>query len=234
MGTPKPDIVYPVRPGEWNEELRFSLRSLSLLPHNRVWIIGHKPSWVRGVHHVPRNQTESKYLNATRALVEITDELGASMSKPFLLLNDDFYVTRPIRRMPVYHMGPVREVIDRYRRLRHMGSYWRGMVETFELCQELGIKDPLSYELHIPMPIYRAPLLEAWEKGKGLKVLHIRTLYGNLARLGGRYMEDVKVYRGKTKDWESWPFLSSNDDLSLSGVGPHIKALFPEPGPYEQ
>lgn len=241
MRTIRPDVVFPVRKGDHNEELRYALRSLSNVPHDRVWIVGFKPSWVRekvngspGVYYFPREQKDRKYRNATESLIRITHELGASLSKPFLLSNDDFYVMEPIKgHFPVFHMGPVEAVIERYRKLHHQGAYWRGMVETFELMQRLGIQEPLSYELHIPIPIYREDLLEAWDLGKDLDVLHIRTLYGNLANLGGTYREDVKVYRGKTKDYEDWPFLSSNDDMQLLPLRHLLRSRFPERSPYE-
>lgn len=244
MKTIRPDIVFPVRPGDWNEELRYALRSLVNVPHDRVWIVGHCPPWVRkrfgrepGVHHYPRVQEGSKYLNATKGLVEVARELGSSMSKPFLLSNDDFYVMQKVKgHFPVFHMGPVEKVIEWYQKKRHRGAYWRGMVATFELMQRLGIKEPLSYELHIPMPIYREDLLEAWDLGRSIEVLHIRTLYGNLANLRGTQMEDVKVYRGRTtrtQDWKQWPFLSSNDDVTFPPMRTLMRERFPDPSPYE-
>lgn len=232
--TSRPDIVYPVRKGDYNEELRYSLRSLSHIPHGRVFIVGHKPPWVTNVAHWPRPQEKSKYRNANESLVEITREAGASLTEPFLLFNDDFYVMEPMDEIPVFHMGPVQEVVDRYRKLHHMGAYWRGMVQTMRLMQDARLKGPLlSYELHIPFPIYREPLLRAWEMGKELDVLHIRTLMGNLARLGGTEREDVKVYRGRTKDYESWPFLSSNDDVTFPPLRSLMRERFPTPSPYE-
>lgn len=239
----EPDILIPVRKGDWNEELRFALRSLSHIRHNRVWLVGHKPKWVRerlgnqdGVYFVPREQKASKYRNATEALVEVTNELGSSMSSPFLLWNDDFFCMQPVQGpMPIYHMGALGEVIDWYRRMRHVGAYWRGMGQTYQLLKGLGYGEPLSYELHLPMPIYREPLLEAWERGRHLEVLHIRTLYGNLARLGGTYREDCKVYRGRGKDegYRSWPWISTNDDMTLTPVYGLLQETFPDPSPYE-
>jgi hypothetical protein len=129
-----PDVVYPVRKGDHNPELRYSLRSLANLAHNRVWLIGHKPSWVTGVQHWDRPQVDGKYLNATKGLVELTREIGASISEPFLLSNDDFYVMRPVEGpFPVFHMGYVKDVIGWYQRMHHMGAYWRGMVDTYNL-----------------------------------------------------------------------------------------------------
>lgn len=239
--TRGPDIVYPVRRGDWNEELRYSLRSLSHVRHNRVWIVGHMPKWVRprdgngpGAYHVPRPQTSTKYRNATESLVEVANELGASLSKPFLLWNDDMYRMTPLRgSVKVFHMGPLNEVIDEYRRKHHTGAYWRGMRDTYQLLKALGFSEPLSYELHIPMPIYREPLLDAWKKGKHLPVLHIRTLYGNLAGLGGEYMEDVKVYPHTRTDYSSWPWLSSMDHMMISPMLKLLEERFPNPSEYE-
>lgn len=231
--TTRPDIVYPVRPGDWNEELRYSLRSLRNLPHGRVWIIGHKPPWVKeryganeGVYFWPRAQRSSKYRNANESLVEITQEAGTALTSPFLLMNDDFYITSPLDQVDVFHMGPVDQVIDWYRTRHHRGVYWRGMVATNEVMKGQGITDALSYELHIPMPIYRDPLLEAWAMGRHLDVLHIRTLYGNIAQLGGTYMEDVKVYGLQPRTHS--PFMSTNDRVLQ-----HLRDMFPDPSPYE-
>jgi hypothetical protein len=231
-----PDIVYPVRKGEWNEELRYSLRSLSNLPHGRVWIVGHKPSWVRvkqtgqpGVRYWPRPQRSSKYRNANESLVEVATEIGNSLTSPFLLFNDDFYVMKPIEWVPTLHMGRLAEVIELYRKRHHTGAYWRGMVSTYRLLQEHGISDPLSYELHVPMPIWREPLLKAWEIGKSLEVLHIRTVMGNLMGLGGEQSQDVKAYgRREVEALLQGPFFSSNDMVPAV-----IRDRFKEPSPYE-
>jgi hypothetical protein len=49
-----PDVVYVVRPGNRNEELRYSLRSIAAhLPHRRVWLAGFCPSWVRNISFIP-------------------------------------------------------------------------------------------------------------------------------------------------------------------------------------
>ena len=230
-----PDIVYPVRNGDFNEELRYSLRSLSNIPHNRVWIIGYCPSFVdqSKVNYWPRPNRESKYRNATNALEEITREIGTAMTRPFLLMNDDFYIMQPMDRVPVHHMGPLEEVIAWYKSKRHMGAYWRGMVATYDLLRSMGYEHPLSYELHVPIPIYRKPLLEAWKAGRDIDVLHIRTMYGNMAHLGGTYMEDVKVYHRRVTEYEKWPFLSSNDNVTFQPMRGFMRERFPIPSPYE-
>lgn len=234
-----PDIVYPVRGGSYNDELRYSLRSvMANVPHHRIVLVGGSPSWIRPSEtliHLPREQHGSKWQNSIGNVVHaITtgQDWELPLSKPFLLFNDDFYVMQPIERMPVFTQGLLSEVIGYYQRHHHTGAYWRGMVATYELLKSLGFGEPLSYGLHLPLPIYSGPYLDAVAKGRGIEALHMRTLYGNLAGLGGEERDDVKVHH-KPKD--QWPrdFLSSNDDIHLNGMQALLRNRFPVPSPYE-
>jgi len=236
-----PDIVIPLRSGAWNDELRFCLRSIEAnLPHRRIVIVGGKPDWLRegeDLLHLPREQTSSKWQNSignvVHAILTLADQEGQSLSAPFLLFNDDMYVMQPIEKMPTYTQGRLSEVIETYRKKRHTGAYWRGMVETYVLLKQLGIGDPLSYGLHLPLPIFSGPYLDAFYKGKGIEALHMRTLYGNLAHLGGTVRPDVKVHH---KPYEEWPedFLSSNDDIHLTGMKSLLLDRFPKASRHEQ
>ncbi|WP_406425861.1 hypothetical protein [Streptomyces sp. NBC_01589] len=161
MGVP--DIVVPVREGAVNEQLRYALRSWAAhLPHGRVWLVGHRPQWAAGVGHIPTRQAGTKYQNTTvavRAACEHPD-----VSERFLLCNDDFFAMHPVEEMPVFHRGPVRRV-EAYYAARASGKYLRGMRETRELLESLGHPEPLSYELHVPLPVDRAGMLNVLELG---------------------------------------------------------------------
>jgi hypothetical protein len=225
-----PDVVYPVRRGNHNDELRYSLRSLVNVPHGRVILSGYIPNWVTNVTAIDREQEGSNWANA-RANIEAA---LAEASDPFYLFNDDFYVMLPMDEIPVMHAGPLAEVIERYRRTRHTGAYWRGMVATHLLLQEFGFSEPLGYELHMPLLIHHAPFLEALAMGNGIEALALRTLYGNLANLQGQQKEDCKVMaRAGVLDYDQWPFLSSNDDLSYSPIGKYLSHIFHAPCTYE-
>lgn len=225
-----PDIVYPLRRGK-TEELRYSLRSLRNLPHGRVWLVGHRPEWVQGVEYIPRIQNGTKYVNATMNLVKAAEH--PDISDPFILFNDDFYVMRRMRKLPTLNRGRAIEVIHQHRIYRP-GPYIRGMVQTYRMLKFMRLGWELfSYELHLPILIHKAPLLEAWERGQHLEVLHIRTAYGNIANLGGESVPDCKVYRANETGWESWPFLSSNDNMNTP-VGRFLKRKFRAPSRYER
>ncbi|MFD8509716.1 hypothetical protein ACFV27_01020 [Streptomyces antimycoticus] len=232
MSTP-PDIVVPVREGAANEQLRYALRSWAAhLPHRRVWIVGYRPRWAVGVEHIPTRQTGTKYQNTTAAVRAVCEH--AEVSDAFLLCNDDFFVMRPVEAMPVLHRGPVRTV-EAYYAARANGAYLRGLRETRDLLVELGHPDPVSYELHVPMPVQKTGMLAALDAARHLDVVHKRTLHGNLAGLGGEQIRDVKILHRAPRDYgPDSPFLSTMPDSFAAGhVGQFIRRAFPRPCRYE-
>ncbi|MFJ8852368.1 hypothetical protein [Streptomyces sp. NPDC102437] len=228
------DIVVPVREGAANEQLRYALRSWAVnLPHRRVWLVGGRPPWADGVEHIPTRQAgRTKYRNTTAAMRAVCEH--PDVSDTFLYCNDDFFVMRRLESMPVFHRGPVREV-EAYYATRGNGSYLRGLRETRDLLVGLGHEDPLSYELHVPLPIRKNGMFHALEVGGHLDVLHKRTAYGVLAGIGGERMADVKVLdRGPRFD-TTGTYLSTMPDSFTNGmVGRHIRESFRRPGPYER
>ncbi|MFC7791422.1 hypothetical protein [Streptomyces cinereoruber] len=226
------DIVVPVREQPVNEQLRYALRSWAAnLAHGRVWIVGYRPSWADSVRHIPTRQAGTKYANTTVAVRAACEH--PEVSDRFLLVNDDFFVMHPVEEMPVLHRGPVRQV-EAYYAARASGLYLRGMRETRDLLVDLGHRDPLSYELHVPLPVDKAAMLKALDVGRHLDVLHKRTLYGNLAGLGGTEMRDVKVLHRAPHGYDGGVFLSTMPDSFAAGhVGQHIRRAFPKPCRYE-
>ena len=227
------DIVVPVRDGAAYEALRYALRSWAAnLPHRRVWLVGYRPPWAHDVEHIPTRQAgATKYRNTTAAVRAVCEH--PEVSDTFLYCNDDFFVMRRQESMPVFHRGPVREV-EAYYATRGNGSYLRGLRETRDLLVKLGHEDPLSYELHVPLPITKAGMIHALEVGGHLDVLHKRTAYGVLAGVGGTRLRDVKVLRrGPDFDTAS-AYLSTMPDSFTNGhVGRYIRETFRRPGPYE-
>src|SRR5688572_13246658 len=99
-----PDIVYVCRPGDDNEELRYSLRSLRNLPHGRVFVAGYCPVWVSSeVERIPVPRMSDKHTHALASLVAAMND--ERVSDPFVMFNDDFYIMRPMDRVPILHTG---------------------------------------------------------------------------------------------------------------------------------
>ena len=69
----KIDVVIPLSAGSrhGDAELRYALRSMCrhFEDLGRVWVIGHRPAWLRGVEHIPaRDDHSSKDINIIRKL----------------------------------------------------------------------------------------------------------------------------------------------------------------------
>lgn len=228
------DVVYVVRPGERNEELRYSLRTIAAnFPHDRVFIVGHTPQWATGVESIQTVQAGTKYANSTRNV--LTACLTEDISDPFVLMNDDFFIVEPIVDIPTLHRGPIADVLTQYQRRAPGSKYVAGMADTLALLRSLGHVNPLSYELHIPLVVTKGAMRDAIKVATtaGLEVPHKRSIYGNLAGIGGTQMDDVKVLTNATVRFPG-PFISTKDDVFNSGwIGRRINADYQKPGPYE-
>jgi hypothetical protein len=233
-----PDVVYVVRPGDVNEELRYSLRSLRNVPHGRVFMVGHTPPWVRNVESVDVKQIGSKWKNSTKNMY--TACVHPEISDDFIYMNDDMFVLQPISRVGPMNRGPIDEVIAEYRsRLSGLTSrrrYLMGMQDTALLLQREGFKrsEILSYELHVPMMVNKQIMTDAIKLGWSLPVLHKRTVYGNLAKLGGIRVLDVKVCEERPSWSPQWPFISTDDKSFRSHpAGEHVRSRLQGPSEYE-
>ncbi|WP_336642314.1 hypothetical protein [Microbacterium sp. MMO-56] len=225
------DIVIPVRPGP-NEELRFALRSLINVPHRQVHIVGAAPSWVdrSAVRVFPqpratqKSDTVAGHLLAACADPEISD--------PFILFNDDFYVTEPIPAVPALNRGLVVDVLTEFHDRGAASGYVASMVDTRRrLLEHFGV-EPLSFELHLPIVVDKGLMEAAIALGEGVQRWHRRTAYGAVAGITGERADDVKVTRPSDRI-PAGPFLSTSD-ASFRWVRPMLRRIFPTPGPYER
>lgn len=225
------DVVYLCRPGR-NEELRFSLRSLANLPHDNVWVVGGRPSWYMGrFEKVPPKP--NKYEHGRANLVRILQ--NRKISDPFVLFNDDFFVVRPVDEVPVLHGGRLHDLLKRHHDYAPNSRYTRMLARTIEVLADRNVRDPLAYNLHVPMVMWKSHLAKALRLDGSP-----RSLVGNLFEYGGEFAEDVKVHRElpgspPSYDWASGssPFLST-DDHTFAVVRDGLLAdLFPERSPWE-
>ena len=222
--------VYLCRSGD-NPELRYSLRSLDNLPHSDVLLVGSAPAWYTGPL-LRTDQTGHKSRVTTRSMRIVTE--SRRTTDPFTYLNDDFYVLTPGPLPPNYHRGPIDAVLDAYAGigLTPDRSRWLdGMARTRDLLRARGIREPLCYELHIPLVVDKQTMTAALNLG-GYK----RTVYGNLTG-GGEYLpDDVKLHHDPAYDPAALPdlgrWLSTADD-SLHRAQSLLDRLFPTPSVYE-
>lgn len=227
------DFVYICRDGE-NEELRYSIRSvLANYPEATIWVIGGKPSWYTGNFiNVPIRG--SKYHNARRNLQVLV--ASPQIPEKFILMNDDFFIMKPVINLGYFNSGPLINKINKYYEVNPRSTYLGMLEKTYRGLKGLGFENPIDYELHVPMPM---------EKSKLAKVLQYpflwRSTYGNLYNVGGRTRRDVKIYsselisnRLERTDLKNSPFLSSEDNSFGILLDKIFRDKFPEKSPFEK
>jgi len=225
--------VYPVRPGDSNDELRFSLRSLVNVPHGRVWMVGYKPSWVRGVEFIEGGNTDmpAPRANLYNNLILACQHPG--ISDQVLIMNDDFYFIGPTRRVPVLFRGSLAEQVATVTQRGGVKGWWQESLMATQRClAAAGYPDAVSYELHTPFPCDRGALADTLQRFAGVSPYNPpqwRTLYGNVRQAGGVVGPDVKSLRPGPIHR---PY-HSTDDASWRYFRIRMMEMFPQPSPYE-
>lgn len=222
-----PDVLYLVKPSENNDELKYSLRSLKNLNHGRVFLAGYKPSWVEAKYeHIPVEQSSEKYQNARNNLMTALHD--DRLSDDFILMNDDFFIMRPIDRIrPLRRLKPIEHYIELFRKLDPNSYYVKTMEQTRDLLHRWGIDEVDSYELHTPIVLNKHKLLKLMERVPAGMMPHVRTMYGNYYRIGGERIEDVKIIRDDQTIKADAQFLSTIDGSFESGmIGRYLRDRF--------
>jgi hypothetical protein len=182
------DFVYICKEGQ-NEELKYSIRSvIESFPDAKIWVVGGKPDWYVG-NYIEVHQVHTKYKNAYENLNKIC--LSSEISKQFILMNDDFYIIKKLENIENHHGGSLLKKINLYQKINGNSNYTRKLAATYKKLTSIGIDNPLDYELHVPMIMEKEKLKEVLKyKDQFLW----RSMYGNIFKVGGKEMEDVKVY----------------------------------------
>jgi hypothetical protein len=75
-------------------------------------------------------------------------EASKIIKEPFVLMNDDFFLTRTIDSFPKYHSGKLRDKIKTMEKIPSI--YVQGMRKALEFLIQKGHNDPLNYMIHAP------------------------------------------------------------------------------------
>lgn len=209
------DVVYPYKRSPADFELRYSLRSLYNVPHDRVIIAGDVPSTVRADRAVLVRNVRvgpDRYLSSTSNIFAAIYQ--ADVSSEFIVMNDDIFVLKP---WTFQHedRGPLEAYLTDP---TIKGDYRSRVTMTLGLLRSIGITDPLFYGLHTPTVYDRQKLIDLITEYPMPRYKYLlRTLYNNLFPRPSIRRDDVKV--------KSWPIEGElGDVLSVSDGVP----LLPE------
>jgi hypothetical protein len=227
------DFVYLCKTGE-NEELRYSIRSvLNSFPKAKIWVVGGKPKWYIG-NYIEVVQDRNLYTNIYNNLVAICK--SNEISNKFMLMNDDFFIVNKVSKINYFYNGSLSEKITTYKEITGSSPYITKLSDTNNRLRKHGVESPIDYEMHTPFPM---------EKDKLKKILDndykylVRSMYGNLNSVGGKKIQDVKIYSHgslmeRSFDYENknTNFLSTTDESFLKILG-MLKEKFPNPSIFE-
>jgi hypothetical protein len=228
------NFVYLCRPGS-NEELRYSIRSVVKNTENpNIWIVGGKPSWYVG-NYIKSDQSQDKYENVVNSLNTIVN--CKRIPEDFVLMNDDFYIIKPINKINTYHGGSFQKKVEIFTDNAKSSYYTSLLINTNNILKDAGIENPLDYAIHVPIELNKQKLSTVIQSK-----VSIRTMYGNLFNIGGTEVDDVKFHRESTRRWAKNPelnkldfeYLSTSDESFLEVYENILKDMFKDPSPYEK
>lgn len=238
-----PDLVYTYK-HTGTDELRYSLRSVCANADGlfgQVWIVGDLPDWAVGVRHLDARASQGDRYEDVRAKVAAVVK-QPELSQTFLLMNDDFYLCRPVTEWAAFHMGSTWALLRRLARNADPHRKWQRTIRaTAEWMQQQGHGDVLARQGHRPSLWDKTRLDQALSRYPKGRPLDVRGLY-DMAGAGGVGVKvaNSKVsldaqFPDKVAQLEVCPWLSSSDLSWRDGlVGKYVRDLFPEPCRYER
>lgn len=168
LHQPKIDVLYFYKPSESQQELKFSLRSLSCFLGEKmgtVYIYGSLPSYIdpKKIVFIPERQ--DKPFVESRERSRLNRELP--LTQNYLWMCDDFFIMKPISSFDL--QPSYLEKIERPKP-KHMSSWQKMLWRTLDFLKENG-RDPLyNFETHTPCLVNRlhfASVMEPLENQVG-------------------------------------------------------------------
>jgi len=233
----KIDLVYILGNGSrWrNNEIRYSLRSVEKnLNIGKIFIVGEYPSWITGAIHIPAADIDkNKQINArAKYLVAAKDK---RISEDFILMNDDFFILKPIQAIPYYSRGTIEHMMNQHP--TKGGYYYNSLKDTKEVLNEMGVVFPIDFEIHAPIIFNKDKLISTIEMIGTKKAYSFRSCYGNLQNVEAKKTIDFKAANLAEFTYQtnrSPAYLSITDSLVAAPEFRNwIRRTFPNPSKYE-
>lgn len=213
------DVLYYIGDGSshHNLELRLSLRTLEkhCKDVERVFIVGNRPEFLQNVEYFWVEDKGKWYQNAvTKTVAAIKN----GISDKFLLMNDDFFLTKDLdENYPYYNKGDIPETPQ--------NDYYKVVVNTRKYLKSIG-KPYKHYGVHCPMVIDKDKYMSL-EEHFG-KPMSIRCLYGNM------FCEGVETKDNKGDEFKQSKQGCFSSKPCAKDVLKEIEKKYPEPSKWER
>lgn len=221
------DVVYPYKATADDFELRYSLRSLVNVEHDRVIIAGDRPKIISdAARYVPVEPVDNRYMSSTANILAAAKQ--AVETDDFIVMNDDIFILDHWT-FQHEHRCTVAEYLDSG---LPQGAYRAHIERTRDILKNHGVDDPLWFGLHKPTVYNRAALIDLCEQFACERYL-LRTLYHNLFSAPSIQRDDVKVHKW-TGNADYSGVVSISDEVGRNaGFRSWINSVFPDRCEYE-
>lgn len=231
------DIVYVVKDAVYNDELKYSLRSVekNFQGIRYVWFYGGKPIQFRPDKQViVKQKGPTKWDNVRDMMRSIAK--NDDITEDFIFFNDDFFVMKPTQELPAYRYKTIESLctwVEQQRNLGHSSVYTSNLRDVARELQASGFPT-INFALHLPIIFNREKLIEALDKFPNTK--SPRSVYGNMFLAKDAVIhKDVKIFRSKDMPPEDTDFISTEDYVFRDGaVGKFIRECFPNKSRWER
>ena len=230
---PRHDVIYILKSKVDTEELKYSLRSVEKnFPHRKVWFIGGQPEGLTPDVRLEHKQVgEDKWSMIRSSMWQAIKD--PELTEDFFLFNDDFFVMKPVKGGFINFVD--KTLANRIEELREvhpwLNPYGRTVYKANEELKSLGIKQPMNFEVHLPMLFNKELVAKTINQCSSPQM---RSIYGNLSGCKVIQHLDVKVYDNDTVPTDP-DYLSTNDKTFTDGaVGRYIRETFPNKSRFEK
>lgn len=214
------DIVIPFRNTCGNEELQMCVKLIEKNLHidiNKIYILGDSCNFKHNLveNIVVEEQKYNKWLDSGFLVQYYIENIS---QKPFILFNDDFFITAPVNKVPSFYYNTLENrllttnVIDvKINKLRQ-SAYGLNILKFISIFGDFE-----NYEVHIPLIIkYPDKMLEAIKLSKDFDCPALkRTLYMKLLKDSNLLDEstslDNDIKFGEPYKTIQYPFFSLTD-----------------------
>lgn len=220
------DIMYPLGgKSKWGDdwELRYSLRSLKFVKHDKVFIVGRKPDWIKNALCIPLNIKYACNKDANM-IQKIIYACTLDISEQFIRMSDDQYFLKPYKE-EFYSNGI----------LKSGESQWSKLAfNTMDLLKSEG--SPIrNYDTHAPCMVskilYPKIMLQC-PYGEGVGVL-VNSYYFNHIGVDPKPVNMLRVKSPQESYDFDTDFLNHNDEGLTNNLKAEIEKLFPRKSRYE-
>jgi hypothetical protein len=233
-------IMYPYVKSRWNEELKYSIRSIEKYFKEpfELWILGELPNWINThkIKHISSYNKNFKQVNKCR-LFDIAHHLPED--EDIIWMNDDIFLLSDIdtnKLKTQWYLEDLKKAKSR------KGNNWtKKLFITSDFLESINCTT-YNFECHIPTIYNIHKLLLTFERFEELDVWIMNTAYFNYNNLTDNLKDvnDVKIGRYNSKKDDPLPnniddflFLNFDDNGLTEEIKEFIKNKFPEKSRFE-